>query len=117
MLVGKIGRPMPQAGLEIILYIEPLELHIIKTGLTAYTRLKTQLGDYRWVEYKDSLHLLQYWEQHLRSLNKNYPHIVDRCEVTILDRIATINLDSFNGNSKYTIRSERTIYTDSSKTL
>ena len=38
-------RTTPQASLELITYIMPLDLHILETGMNAYNRLKQQLDE------------------------------------------------------------------------
>ena len=95
-------------SLEIILNIEPLDIHIKKLGLIAYKSLKTKLDKVTWCTDPTKSHL-QYWAQDLHSvITKN---IDDRCDTTIYDRYTTINTDSFDGKPIHIQKAETTIYT------
>ena len=84
-------------SLEIILNIEPLNIHIKKLGLIAYKRLEHKLDTVTWCTDPTKSHL-QYWAQDLHSVIKNTTDA--RCDVTIYDRYSTINIDSFGGKYK-----------------
>ena len=100
-------------SLEIILDIEPLDIHIKKLGLTAYKRLENKLDKVTWCTDPSKSHL-QYWAQDLHTVIKKTED--DRCDVTIYDRFSRINTDSFDGNPKHIQKAETAIYTDGSKT-
>ena len=100
-------------SLEIILNIEPLDIHIKKLGLIAYKRLENRLDKVTWCTDPTKSHL-QYWAQDLHTVIKKSED--DRCDVTIYDRFSCINTDSFDGNPKHIQKAETTIYTDGSKT-
>ena len=107
------SRTTPQAALEIILDTMPLHLFIQLTGLNAYNRLGKQL-DIPWrAENTMARTHLQFWEDYTEKAIGNMQD--DRCRETIWTRKVNINLESFNGNSKYIRHSEYTIYTDGSK--
>ena len=67
MLICKILKTTLQMGLEKILNIEPLDINILKIGLTAYKRLQLQLEDHRGAAESNASHL-QYWSQYWVSL-------------------------------------------------
>ena len=83
-------------------------------GLTTYVRLKPAL-DARWAEFTDNSHI-QNWENKLRNIYNSCKYENDRCDLTILDRYSSINLNSFSGESKHLRRMEQNIYADGSKT-
>ena len=100
-------------SLEIILHIEPLDIHIKKTGLLAYKRLENRLDKVNWCTDPNKSHL-QYWAQNIHTvINKRDD---DRCDMIIHDRIARINMSSFDGQARHIRRAETTVYTDGSKT-
>ena len=81
-------------SLEIILKIEPLDIHIKKLGLIAYKRLERKLDKVTWCTDPTKSHL-QYWAQDLHSVITKTAD--DRCDTTIYDRFAKINTESFDG--------------------
>ena len=85
-------------SLEIILNIEPLDIHIKKLGLITYKRLENKLDKVTWCTIPTKSHL-QYWAQDLHTIIKKT--VDDRCEITIYDRFSRINTDSFDGNPKH----------------
>ena len=100
-------------SLEIILNIEPLDIHIKKLGLTTYKRLQDKLDKISWCTDPAKYHL-QYWAQDLHSVIKKT--VDDQCNITIYDRFTNTNTDSFDGKPKHIQKAETTIYTDGSKT-
>ena len=113
LLTTNLTRTAPQMSLEIILHIEPLDIHIKKLGLIAYKRLENKLEKVTWCTDPVKSHL-QYWAQDLHSVIKKT--VGDRCDTTIYDRFTKINIDSFDGKPKHIQKAETTIYTDGSKT-
>ena len=113
LLTTNLTRTTPQMSLEIILNLEPLDIHIKKLGLTAYKRLESKLDKVACCTDPNKSHL-QYWAQDLHSVITKTGD--DRCDTTIYDRFAKINTDSFDGKPIHTQRAETTIYTDGSKT-
>ena len=113
LLTANLTRTTPQMSLEIILNIEPLDIHIKKLGLTTFKRLENKLDKVNWCTDPTKSHL-QYWAQDLHTVIKSTED--DRCDVTIYDRFSRINTDSFDGNPKHIQKAETTIYTDGSKT-
>ena len=106
-------RTTPQISLEIILNIEPLDIHIKKIGLIAYKRLQGKLDKVTWYTDTTKSHL-QYWAQDLHSVIAKTTD--DCCDITIYDRFAKINTESFDGRPIHIQKAETTIYTDGSKT-
>ena len=107
-----ITKTTPQASLELIFDIMPLDLYILQTGLTTYCRIKTQL-DQPWVPKKSmSTPHLHYWNQMLRESGATTAD--DRCSMSIWNRAFKINTDSFKSTVEPT-NNEITIYTDGSK--
>ena len=84
----------PQMSLEIILNIEPLDIHIKKIGLIAYKRLESKLDTVNWCTSPTKSHL-QYWAQDLHNVITKTAD--DRCDTTIYDRFTKVNTDSFDG--------------------
>ena len=98
LLTANLTRTTPQMSLEIILNIEPLEIHIKKLGLTTYKRLENKLDKVTWSTDPTKSHL-QHWAQDLHTVIQQTED--DRCDVTIYDRFSSINTDSFDGNPKH----------------
>ena len=100
-------------SLEIILNIEPINIHIKKLGLITYKRLESKLDKVTWCTDPAKYHL-QYWPQDLHSVITKTAD--DRCDITIYDRFAKINMDSIDDKPIQIQKAETTIYTDGSKT-
>ena len=113
LLTTNLTRTTPQMSLEIILNIEPLNIHIKKLGLTTYKQLENKLDKVLWCTDLTKSHL-QYWAQDLHAVLRKTAD--DRCDTTIYDRFTKINTNSFDGNPKHIQKAETTIYTDGSKT-
>jgi ribonuclease HI len=118
--MATISRKCPQASLEILVDLIPVDLMVLKTGLAAYHRLKRVLPSPGMnISYKNKLHStphLQYWESQSDSLRMNL-QTTDQCEETIWEKSYHVNLDSFDGDKKHRKHSEYTAYTDGSKTV
>ena len=71
-------------NLEIILNIEPLDIHIKKLGLIAYKRLESKLDKITWCTDPTKYHL-QYWAKDLHSVITKTAD--DCCDTTIYDRL------------------------------
>ena len=69
LLTANLTRTTPQMSLEIILNIEPLDIHIKKLGLTTYKRLENKLDKVTWCTDPTKSHL-QYWAQDLHTVIK-----------------------------------------------
>ena len=72
-----ITRNTPQASIEIMIDLMPIELMIQKTGISAYIRLKTQLANPFDTKTKTKPHL-QYWENLITELSietVSYTHL------------------------------------------
>ena len=112
-LTTNLTRATPRMSLEIILNIEPLDIHIKKLGLITFKRLESKLGKLTWCTDPAKSHL-QYWAQDLHSVLKKT--VDDRCDITIYDRFTKINTESFDGKPIHIQKAEMTIYTNGSKT-
>ena len=87
-------RSTPQAALEIMYDIKPLDLHLMEVGLKAYLRLRTQL-DAPWDCVRINPHL-GYWH----NLKLNHHSLLqpdDRCNEMEWFKQYTVNLASFDG--------------------
>ena len=102
-------RSTPQAALEILYNIIPLDLHLTKTGLKTYLRLKTQLDNPRHTNTLQSH--LSYWDS-LQISAEPLWQSDDSCHESLWFKQYTVNLDSFNGSKKHITPSEITVYTD-----
>ena len=91
LLTTNLTRTTPQMSLEIILHIEPLDIHIKKLGLITYKRLASKLDQVTWSTDPNKSHL-QYWAQDLNTVMTNAPD--DRCDTTIYDSFTKINIES-----------------------
>ena len=81
-LTTNFTRTTPQMSLEIILNVEPLDIHIKKIGLIAYKRLEGKLETVNWCTSPIKSHL-QYWAQDLHNVITKKAD--DRCDTTIYD--------------------------------
>ena len=106
LLTTNLTRTTPQMSLEIILNIEPLDIHIKKLGFITYKCLESKLDKVIWCTDPVKSHL-QYWAQDLHSVIQKTAD--DRCDTTIYDKFTNINIDSFNGNPKHIQKAETTI--------
>ena len=68
-----ITRNTPQASVEIMIDLMPIELMIQKTGISAYIRLKDQLAITFDTKGKGTPHL-QYWESLIAEYNIKKTH-------------------------------------------
>ena len=100
-------------SLEIILNIKLLDIHIKKLGLIAYKRLESKLDKVTWRTDPTKSHL-QYQAQDLHSVITEITD--DRCDTTINDRFAKINIHSSDSKPIHIQKAETTIYTDDSNT-
>ena len=99
-------------ALEIIFNLEPLDLHIMKVGLTAYKRLDKHLDSHNWTEISNKSHLV-YWRNLIKQIDEGDED--DRCDITITDRYSKI-LNTQPDRNKTIHKAEFTIYTGGSKT-
>ena len=106
LLSTDLTRTTPRMSLEIILNIEPLDIHIKKLGLITYKRLESKLDKVTWCTDPTKSHL-QYWEQDLHSVIKKSAD--DQCDTTIYDRFTKTNTDSFDGKPIHIQKVERTM--------
>lgn len=106
-------RSTPQAALEIMYNIMPLDLHLIEIGLKTYLRLKQQLDT-----PKDTTHIqghLSYWDS-LQTNAKPLWQADDTCNEAQWFKQYQNNMNSLDGQQKHKTPSEITVYTDGSKT-
>ena len=115
--MATIARTTPQAALELLVDMLPLELHIQQIGLNSRERLKGKLKP-AWMPNTSKLtHVkphLKYWEDLATEMEVGGT-TSDWCDEIIWDKRYTVNLDSFDGKSKHNKHSEFTVYTDGSK--
>ena len=106
-------RSTPQAALEIIYNITPLDLHLTETGMKIYLRLKAQLDDPKHTT-KIQSHL-DYWDS-LQINAEPLWQVDDSCNESLWFKQYTVNLESFTSLKKHISPSEITVYMDGSKT-
>ena len=106
-------RSTPQASLEIMYNITPLDLHLTEIGLKTYLRLKAQLDQPN--HTINTQGHLNYWDSLQISASPLW-QADDSCHESLWFKQYTVNLDSFNGLKKHITPSEITVYTDGSKT-
>ena len=87
-------RSTPQAALEILYNIVPLDLHLTETGLKTYLRLKNHLDQPRSTELSQG-HLSN-WDN-LQISAEPLWQADDSCNETQWFKQYRVNLDSFNG--------------------
>ena len=107
-------RSTPQASLEIMYNIPPLDLFLRTQGISTYLRLKTQL-DPTWEPKNNTISHLHFWDQEVGKSQELWQGD-DRCFEVNCDSKINFNMDSLKGGSKHLIKSQVTIYTDGSKT-
>ena len=74
--------------------------------------MSSKLDTVTWCTSPAKSHL-QYWAQDLHTVISKTAD--DRCDITIYERIARINTDSFDGKPVHIQKAETAIYTDGSK--
>ena len=109
-----IKRTTPQASVEIMIDLMPIELMIKKTGISAYIRLRRQLAVPFQVTGKMVIPHLQYWNNLINEYNIETP-ITDTCNTRVWEKRYNVNLESLKDGKKHLRHSEYTIYTDGSK--
>ena len=77
-----IERTTPQASLEMMTNILPLDLHIKEVGMNSYIRLKSQLDNPSRKTKTFNVTHLQYWD----NLTKNIDYMDDRCNHVIWEK-------------------------------
>ena len=90
-----ITRNTPQASVEIMIDLIPIELMIQKTGISAYVRLKNQLATPFDTKGKTKPHL-QYWDNLITEYNIATP-ITDTCNTRVWEKTFNVNLESLKG--------------------
>ena len=106
-------RSTPQASLEIMYNIIPLDLHLMETGLKTYLRLKQQLDN-----PKPTARIqghLSFWDS-LQTQAEPLWQADDTCNKAQWFKQYRGNMNSFDGLAKHVTPSEITVYTDGSKT-
>ena len=94
--VNDTTRTTPQASLEIMYNLPPLDIFIQEIGLMTYARLKTQL-DKPWHSKKtfETPHLA-HWESLMKKVA--LPATDDRCYEHLRHKMYHVILSSFNTN-------------------
>jgi ribonuclease HI len=118
--MATISRKCPQASLEVIVDLIPLDLLIKQLGCAAYLRLYKVITppvvNYTVKTKSHSKPHLQHWIDQIDKWGLNTQD-TDHCDETIWEKSFHINLDSFDGHKKHRKHSEYTAYTDGSKTV
>ena len=115
----KVPRSTPTQGLEIILDVTPLHLHILHEGLATFNRLQSQLP-LNWVGVYPNLTFsiahLRYWhyiaeDADILDFNANS----DACHVPCPERKFVLDTESFVDMAACQGRAAWNVYTDGSK--
>ena len=77
LLIAQVPKSTPQMNLEILLDIEPLDIHIKKTVLSAFIRLKSQLDACTWYTEIGISHI-QHWRTMAETIVESGND--DRCD-------------------------------------
>ena len=112
--VTTISRTTPQASIELMIDLIPIELMIQKSGISTYIRLRHQLEQHTQSTLPKFKPHLSYWEQLIHELDIGLIH-TDKCSARVWEKTYNVNMESLNGKSKHRQHSEYTIYTDGSK--
>ena len=115
----KIPRSTPNKGLEVILDILPLHIHIKKEGLATYTRL-FQTSPLQWegimTNLTNSVSHLRYWDYMSRDAGLQDFHTeLDTCHVLRPTPRYVLDMSSFVDMENCQERVECNVYTDGSK--
>jgi ribonuclease HI len=117
--MATISRKCPQASLEVIVDLIPLDLVIKQQGSAAYLRLRRVLAppvvNFTVKTKSHNKPHLQHWIDLIDSWGLGMQP-TDHCDEMIWEKSFHINLDSFDGHKKHRKHSEYTAYTDGSKT-
>ena len=114
MMITTTTRSTPQASLEILYNIPPLDIYLQEIGLTAYARLQSQLGQPWHSKSTFRIPHITYWNNMLKDALIEVED--DRCNIINWDKRYHIILSSFTNNRLSIKPSEYTVYTDGSKT-
>ena len=99
-----ITRNTPQASVEILIDLMPIELMIQKTGISAYIRLRRQLATPFETTGKIKPHL-QYWDNLITEYNITTP-TTDACNTRVWEKTYNVNFESLKGGKKHLRHSE-----------
>ena len=114
MMITSTTRTTPQASLELLYNIPPLDIFLQEIGLMTYVRLQSQL-DKPWTSTATfSKPHLHYWDQLMKSAF--IPEADDRCQASMPTRNYHVILKSFINNVNSITPAEYNVYTDGSKT-
>ena len=114
MMITSTTRSTPQASLELLYNIPPLDLHLQEIGLTTYARLQPQLRKPWYSKATFRKPHLTYWNNLMKETLVQADD--DRCNSTNWNKRYHVILSSFKLNRTSVTPSEYTIYTDGSKT-
>ena len=113
----KIPRSTPTRGLEIILDILPLHLHVRQEGLAAYNRLRpTITWEGVFQNQTNSVSHLRYWQYLTQDVGMQDFHVeTDNCHVLRPDLRFHVITDSLTNMSEHQTPADCNVYTDGSK--
>ena len=115
----KVPRSTPTRGMEIILDILPLHIHIQQEGLAAYTRL-FQTSPLQWegifTNLTNSVSHLRYWDYMSQDARlQDFHNETDSCNIRRPSLRFVLDTDSFVDMSSCQDHLECNVYTDGSK--
>ena len=91
-----ITKTTPQASVEVMIDLLPIELMVQKVGISAYTRLKGQLNNPCAALNTRHIPHMQYWEKLIKEYIIKMPQ-TDECNERVWEKTYNVNLDSLKG--------------------
>ena len=95
-----ITKTTPQASVEVMIDLLPIELMVQKVGISAYIRLKSQLNNPCAALNTRHIPHMQYWEKLIKEYNIKMPQ-TDECNERVWEKAYNVNLDSLKGGKKH----------------
>ena len=114
MMITSTTRSTPQASLELLYNIPPLDIHLQEIGLTTYARLQAPLGQPWHSKSTFKTPHITYWSNMMKEALIEVDD--DRFNSINWDKRYHVILSSFTSNRVSIKPLEYTIYTDGSKT-
>ena len=114
MMITSTTRSTPQASLELLYNIPPLDLYLQEIGLTTYARQQPQLGKPWYSKTTFRKPHITHWNNLMKEAFIEVED--DRCSSTNWNKRYHVILSSFIYNRTSIKPSEYTVYTDGSKT-
>ena len=112
MMITSTTRTTPQASLELLYNIPPLDIYLKEIGLATYVRLQSQLDKLWATATTFSQPHLHYWDKLMKSAFIDETD--DRCQTIISTQNYHVILNSFTSNLSSVKPAKYNVYTDGS---